>query len=75
VSPNEIYATWQDQVNFLCVYIQEAHSKDGRQVPHNLRDDVIFYQPGLMQESDEIARACMLDLGLAMPTLLDDMEN
>jgi hypothetical protein len=75
VSLNETYAAWKDRVNFFCVYIQEAHPKDGWQVPQNLDDDVIFYQPRSMQERAEIAQACMLQLNLEMPTLLDDIED
>lgn len=75
MSLNETYAVWKDRVNFFCVYIQEAHPEDGWQVPHNLDDDVVFYQPKSIQERAEIAQTCMLKLDLAMPTLLDDMDN
>lgn len=75
MSLNETYAVWKDRVNFFCVYIQEAHPEDGWQVPHNLDDDVVFYQPKSIQERAEIAQTCMLKLDLTMPTLLDDMDN
>lgn len=75
MSLNETYAVWKDRVNLFCVYIQEAHPEDGWQVPHNLNDDVVFYQPKSIQERAEIAQTCMLKLDLAMPTLLDDMDN
>lgn len=75
MSLNETYAVWKDRVNLFCVYIQEAHPEDGWQVPHNLDDDVVFYQPKSIQERAEIAQTCMLKLDLAMPTLLDDMDN
>ena len=41
----------------------------------NHRDDVVFNQPKNMEERAHVAEACMLRLELAMPTLLDDMEN
>ena len=44
-------------------------------MPHNLKDDVVFYQPKTIDQRADIAQACMLNLDLAMPTLLDDMEN
>lgn len=75
MSLNETYAVWKDRVNLFCVYIQEAHPEDGWQVPHNLDDDVVFYQPKSIQERAEIAQTCMLKLDLTMPTLLDDMDN
>lgn len=72
---NEAYNNLKDSINFFCVYIQEAHPEDGWQIPHNLKDDVVFYQPKSMQERADVAEACVLNLDLAMPTLLDDMEN
>ena len=44
-------------------------------MPSNLDDDVVFTQPKTVEERAEIAEACMLRLELAMPTLLDDMDN
>lgn len=44
-------------------------------MPHNLDDDVVFYQPKTMEERAQVAEACILRLELAMPTLLDDMDN
>lgn len=72
---NQIYGKYKDKINFFCIYIQEAHPEDGWQVDHNIDDDVIFNQPNNMDERAEIAQACMLRLELAMPTLLDDMQN
>jgi len=62
-------------VNFFCIYIQEAHPEDGWQVPHNLKDDVVFYQPKSIVERAEVAEVCVLKMDLAMPMLLDDMDN
>ncbi len=44
-------------------------------MPHNLDDDVVFYQPKTMEERAQVAEACMLRLELVLPTLLDDMDN
>ncbi len=44
-------------------------------MPHNLDDDVVFYQPKTMEERAQVAEACILRLELVMPTLLDDMDN
>lgn len=72
---NEVYNNLKERVNFFCTYIQEAHPEDGWQIPHNLKDDVVFYQPKSMAERADVAEACVLNLDLAMPTLLDDMDN
>jgi type I thyroxine 5'-deiodinase len=72
---NEIFERYEDDVNFFCIYIKEAHPEDEWQVPHNLEDDVVFAQPKTIEERGVIAEACMLKLELKMPTLLDDMND
>ena len=37
--------------------------------------DVIFDQPDTLHEREAIAKVCALRLNLAMPMLLDDMDN
>ncbi|MCZ6853074.1 MAG: hypothetical protein O7G86_04055 [Gammaproteobacteria bacterium] len=65
----------KDKVNFFCVYIQEAHPVDWWQLSQNLKEDVVFNQPASIDERAYVAEACMLRLDLAMPMLLDDMDN
>ena len=72
---NAIYRKYRGQVDFYCIYIQEAHPDDGWQVAMNLDDDVIFDQPGTLHEREALAKVCALRLNLAMPMLLDDMDN
>lgn len=72
---NEIYQSLKDEINFYCVYIREAHPEDGWQLPHNLKDEVVFYQPKNLEERADVAQACVLGMDLKMPTLLDDMDD
>ena len=62
-------------MNFFCIYIQEAHPEDGWQLPVNHDDSVVYDQPRTMDARASVAGACVLHLNLAMPTLLDDMDN
>jgi hypothetical protein len=64
-----------DSVNFLCVYIKEAHPTDGSQSPSNLDDDVLFTQPTTEDERAEVAAACMLRHNFSFPMVLDDMTD
>ena len=41
----------------------------------NVTDEVVFQQPTTMDERAEVAEACVLRLNLAMPTLLDSIDN
>ena len=72
---NEIFERYRDDLHCFCIYIQEAHPEDGWQIPHNLEDDVIFYQPKTLDERGVVAEACMLKLELKMPVLLDDIDD
>lgn len=57
------------------MYIREAHPEDEWQVPVNHTDDVVFHQPRTLDERAAVAEACVLRLQLAMPTLLDEMDD
>ena len=72
---NEIAAEFGERMDFYCVYIQEAHPQDGWQVDSNLRDDVVYNAPTTIDERAELAQTCVLRLDMAMPTLLDDMND
>lgn len=64
-----------DKVEFLCVYIREAHPTDGSQSPPNLEDDVLFAQPTTEDERAEVAAACMLRFNFSFPMVLDNMSD
>ena len=64
-----------DRVEFLCVYIKEAHPTDGSQSPPNIDDDVLYTQPTTDDERAEVAAACMLRFNFSFPMVLDNMTN
>lgn len=72
---NEIAKQHADKMQFVCVYIREAHPSDGDQVGRNLDDEVFYDQPGSSDERAEIAAACMLRYNFDFPMLLDDMTD
>ena len=57
------------------MYTREAHPADGWQIPANLRQGVVYDQPTTPEERELVAGACVLNLELALPTLIDDMQN
>ena len=66
---------YNDRVEFLVVYIQEAHPTDGWQMQINVDEEVLFAQPKTAGEREHVAEACSLHLDLKIPTLIDDMDN
>ena len=72
---DNIAKQFSDRVEFLCVYIKEAHPTDGSQSPPNLDDDVLYAQPTTDDERAEVAAACMLRFNFSFPMVLDNMTN
>ena len=72
---DNIAKRFSDRVEFLCVYIKEAHPTDGSQSPPNLDDDVLYAQPTTDDERAEVAAACMLRFNFSFPMVLDNMTN
>jgi hypothetical protein len=62
-------------VEFVCVYIQEAHPQDGWQVLMNTQQGIVYDQPDTESKRAEVAQACVLGLKFRMPMLLDRMSN
>jgi hypothetical protein len=62
-------------VAFYVVYIQEAHPIDLWQLPSNVRDGVLFASPRSAEERTSTATACVRKLGIAIPAVLDDIDD
>ena len=72
---NSIYEQYGEKVEFLCVYIREAHPEDEWQSPANVEKGIVFNQPRSEQERASAAESCVLGLNLKIPMALDDMSN
>jgi hypothetical protein len=57
------------------VYIQEAHPTDLWQMAANVREGVLFRSPRTDDERTETASACVRNLGIRIPALLDGVDN
>ena len=56
----QIYRTYQHQVEFFVVYVQEAHPTDGWQTESNISENVLFRQHQSYDEREEVAQTCKL---------------
>jgi hypothetical protein len=70
-----MYRRYGEGVAFFVVYIQEAHTPDGWQMPINEQEGVVYEQPKTAAEREAVAEACVLHLNLSIPTLIDEMTN
>jgi type I thyroxine 5'-deiodinase len=62
-------------VNFLVVYITEAHPSDVWQSQNNFKDKIVFASPRNEDERASLAGTCVRKLGIEMPALLDEFGN
>jgi type I thyroxine 5'-deiodinase len=70
-----MYQQYKERAAFYIVYIQEAHPSDIWQMESNVRQNVVFASPRTYQERSDIAGACVRNLHLQIPALLDGLDN
>jgi hypothetical protein len=62
-------------VQFLAIYVREAHPTDGWQMPSNDRAGIVFSQPKNLIERVGVAEKCCQSLAMTMPLLVDDLDD
>ncbi len=70
-----MYRRYRDDATVAVVYIAEAHTTDGWQLPANLEDDVLLANHVTLQDRFAAARAGVERLGLTLPVLVDDIDD
>ena len=70
-----MYRQYKDRAEFFVVYITEAHASDMWQMRSNIGDGVIFSNPASAAEREKVAGACVRNLHIEFPALIDSMEN
>jgi alkylhydroperoxidase family enzyme len=64
-----------DRVQFLGIYVREAHPTDGWRLPGNDRVGISIAQPRSTQERTEVAGRCCQALKMTMPLLVDEVDD
>ena len=72
---NALFEKYGKEVEFLLVYIREAHSTDGWQLPANERDGVLLESAKSMDQKEDHATSCVRKLNIKFTTLVDNMDN
>jgi len=72
---NALHDKYKDRVEFLLVYIREAHSTDGWQAPRNEKEGVLLESAKSIEQKEEHATACTRNLDIRFTTLIDAMDN
>ncbi len=71
----EIYDRFRSQMEFFVVYVREAHPTDGWQAESNVAEGIVYRQHQSLDEREEVAHACSLDLHISIPVLIEEMDN
>ena len=66
---------FSDRVDFLVVYIKEAHPEDGCTMTDNKLAGIAVNDPTSAGERRQVATTCALQLKIRMPVVVDDMDN
>lgn len=66
---------YRDRVEFLLVYIREAHPGDGWQVPANRQEGILLSSAGTLEQKANHAALCVLKLDIKFPTVVDTLDN
>jgi hypothetical protein len=80
-----LYEKYSEDVEFLTIYIREAHPKDGWWLGGGIAGMVMkfyaakaatdVYDPRSIQERRGVAERCETALQYGIPTLVDDMDD
>lgn len=62
-------------MQFLGVYVREAHPTDGWRLPGNDRVGISIAQPRTTKERTDVAVRCCQELKMTMPLLVDDVDD
>ena len=70
-APTEIYTKYKNDVEFLLVYIKEAHAIDSP-LPSNFK---AIEDPINLKERNEVCVRCVDDLGIPIPAVIDKLDD
>ncbi len=71
----ELKRRYGDQVEFLAIYVREAHPTDGWRMNSNDEAGISIPQPRNEGERVDVARRCCSSLNISMPLLVDEMDD
>lgn len=70
-----MWETWRDRVEFVVVYIREAHPEEGWVITMNREQDIVIDDPKTFDERLDVATTCALRLEIRIPVVVDDVDD
>jgi hypothetical protein len=72
---HELWERFRERVEFLVVYVREAHPEDGWVLAENRRQEIAVRDPGSDAERARVADACATRLAIRMPVVVDGTDD
>ncbi len=70
-----MHKKYGDRVQFLAVYVREAHAEDGAASFGNAKMGIRVLQPRTDEERSKVAKTCCTKLKIGMPLLVDTIDD
>jgi hypothetical protein len=70
-----LHQRYGDRVQFLAVYVREAHPVEGWRMASNDRVGVTVKQPTSKNEREAVAKTCCASLEMTMPLVVDELDD
>ncbi len=75
MSLHTLWEQHRENVEFVVVYIREAHPEDGWVITSNREQDIAFNDPTNNEERMEAAASCAIRLKIKIPVVVDDIDD
>ena len=72
---HKLWNQHRGEVEFVVVYIREAHPENGWVISMNREQDIAFNDPTSNNERLVAASSCALRLKITMPVVVDDIDD
>ena len=70
-----LHDRYRDRVDFVVVYIREAHPEDAWALNVNRDESVMVYDPVDLGEREAVAETCVLRTALEIPVVVDRVDD
>jgi hypothetical protein len=74
-SLHEIWERHRDRVDFVVVYVREAHPEEGWVITMNRDQGITINDPTTNAERSEVAETCAIQLKIRMPVVVDEVDD
>jgi len=70
-----MWERYRERVEFLVVYVKEAHPEDGWVEPTNRRSGIRVVDPTSEEERAAVAQTCAVRMRIQIPVAVDGVDN